>query len=61
MAKSNHRKRKYIVYYYAEKNDECVDCEMEIEAISIYGAMYQFKQKVRVFRRIFCVEEKRIQ
>jgi hypothetical protein len=61
MAKSNHGIRKYIVYYYAEKNDECVDCEMVIEAKSIFGALYQFKQRVRIFKRVFCIEEKRSQ
>lgn len=58
MAESNHGKRKYIVYYYAEKNDECVDCEIVVEATGIIEAMEEFTNKVRVYRKVFCIEEK---
>ena len=50
--------RKYIVYYYAEKNDECMDCEMEIEAPNIVSCFFAFEDKVKVYSRIFRVEEK---
>jgi len=50
--------RKYIVYYYAEKNDECVDCEKEIEAKSIDTVLIEFNSKVKVYKRVFAIIEK---
>jgi hypothetical protein len=50
--------RTYIVSYYKEVNDECVDREMEIVAENIPDAIEKMKGQVRVFSRIFRVEEK---
>lgn len=50
--------RTYIVSYYKEVNDECVDREMEIVAENIPDAIEKMKEQVRVFSRIFRVEEK---
>jgi hypothetical protein len=52
--------RTYIVSYYAERNDECVDREIEIEAQSIAEAIEKMKYQVKVFSRVFRVEEKSI-
>jgi len=50
--------RKYIVYYYTEKNDECVDCEIEFEASRFIEAYMMFQIKVKVYKRIYKIEEK---
>lgn len=52
--------RTYIVSYYAERNDECVDREIEIEAQSIAEAVEKVKYLVLVYSRVFRVEEKSI-
>lgn len=49
--------RKYLVYYYAEKNDECHDLEKIIEADSIEEAIKFFKSRVRIMKRITTVTE----
>jgi len=50
--------KKYIVYYYTEKNDECVDCEIEVDAKNIIAAYFAFEEKVKVYRRVYKIEEK---
>jgi hypothetical protein len=50
--------RKYIVYYYTEKNDECVDCEMEVESPTLKCALLHFEITVKVYRRVYKIEEK---
>lgn len=50
--------RTYIVSYYKEVNDECVDREIEIEAQSIAEAVEKVKYLIRVYSRVFKVEEK---
>lgn len=57
MAEKN-KLRKYIVYYYAEVNDECDDCEMEIKARTIFDALHRFNNLVKIYKRIFAVIEK---
>jgi hypothetical protein len=52
--------RTYIVSYYAERNDDCVDFEIEIEAKDIPEAIEKINSEVRIFSRIFKVEEKPI-
>ena len=49
--------RKYRVHYYKEINDECVNCEIELEASSFENIYDVFKDRVRLFKRIFKVEE----
>ena len=49
--------RKYRVYYYTEKHDECVDCEKEIEASCFENIYSVFREQVKVFKRIYKVEE----
>lgn len=50
--------RKYIVYYYKEINDECVDCEKEIQANNIEMVLHLFNKEIRVYKRIWKIEEK---
>lgn len=50
--------RTYIISYYTEKNDECVDLEYEVEAPDVIIAAINFRAKVKVFKRIFKIEEK---
>ena len=49
--------RKYLIFYYTEKNDECHDLESIIEADSIEEAIKFFKSRVRVHKRITTVTE----
>lgn len=49
--------RKYRVYYYKEINDECVDCEKEIESRHMVEVVSNFMDQVRVFKRIYKIEE----
>jgi hypothetical protein len=49
--------RKYLVAYYAEKNDECHDLEKIIEADNIEEAIKFFKSRVRVRKRITAISE----
>ena len=49
--------RKYLIYYYAEKNDVCHDLEAIIEAESIEEAIKEFKSKIRVHKRITTITE----
>ena len=49
--------RKYLIFYYVEKNDDCHDLEMIIEADSIEEAIKLFKSRVRVMKRITTVTE----
>ncbi len=50
--------RKYTIHYYVESNDECQEREIEIEAKSMIIAFAEFRSHVRVFKRIFKIEEK---
>ena len=50
--------RKYTIYYWIEKSDECFDCQIEIEAKDIFIALAEFRSEVRVFKRVFKIEEK---
>ena len=49
--------RKYLIFYYAEKNDECHDLESIVEADSIEEALKFFKSRVRIMKRITTVTE----
>lgn len=49
--------RTYIVYYYKEINDECVDCEKKVNAFSIRGALTEFETSTTVFKRVYKIEE----
>lgn len=49
--------RTYLIHYYAEINDQCVDCEKKIEAVDIEDAILRFKLKIRLYKRITKIEE----
>lgn len=49
--------RKFRVYYYKEVNDECVDYELDIESKHISNIYEDFQEKVRVFKRVYRIEE----
>jgi hypothetical protein len=50
--------RKYIVYYYAEINDECVELEHELEELDMTLALATFRSEIKVFKRVYKIEEK---
>lgn len=49
--------RQYIVFYYAERNDECVDLEKEIEADSLEEALIIFKDTTLLYKRVTGINE----
>lgn len=49
--------RKYIIKYLAERNDECVDLEIEIEAEDIYIALGSFCATQKLYKRITSIYE----
>jgi hypothetical protein len=49
--------RRYLIEYYAERNDECVDLEHIIEANDIVSAINEFHDKVRRVKRITAIIE----
>lgn len=49
--------RKYLIYYWAEKNDDAVDCEKIIEASNIDEALIKFKDVTIVYKRITQIKE----
>lgn len=49
--------RNYLFYYWAEKNDDAVDCEKIIPAESIEVALSKFKEEVKVYKRITLIKE----
>ena len=50
--------RTYIVYYYKEINDECVEQQIEIQCNNIEMALHLFKQEIRIYKRVYKIEEK---
>jgi len=50
--------RKYIVYYYSEINDECVEREIEVISRNIISAYFAFEKKIKVYKRVYKIEEK---
>lgn len=56
MAEKN-KLRKYIISYYTEVNDECVDQEIEVEAISEFDTLLRFKSLVKVFKKVHEINE----
>ena len=57
MAEKN-KLRKYIISYYTEVNDECVDREIEVEAVNEFDALLRFKSLVKVFKKVHEINEK---
>lgn len=49
--------RTYKVFYLTEKNDDCVDFEIEIKAPTIYWALTFFSEKGIVHKRVTSIVE----
>lgn len=49
--------RKYRITYLKEVNDECVDITEDVTVPNIEFAIPQFKEQVRVFKRITDINE----
>jgi hypothetical protein len=49
--------RKYIIHYWREKNDDCVDCEEVVTAPDIGTAYTIFCMNHRNFKRVYKIEE----
>ena len=49
--------RRYLIFYWAEQNDEATDLEIIIEANNIKEAIDKFEEEVRVFKRITTIAE----
>ena len=49
--------RNYLFYYWAEKNDDSVDCEKIIPAEDIEMALVKFKEQIKVYKRITLIKE----
>jgi len=50
--------RTFIIYYYKEINDECVEQQIEIQCNNIEMALHLFKQEIRIYKRVYKIEEK---
>jgi len=49
--------RRYLIQYYAERNDECVDLETIVEADTIAEALLIFDKQ---YKRITAINEIRL-
>lgn len=49
--------RRYLIFYYVEQNDECVDLEKIVEANDILAAINVFNDETKAFKRITTITE----
>lgn len=49
--------KKFRVYYYTERNDECTDLEIDIQCNSIWDVKEEFEKQVRVYKRVYEIKE----
>jgi hypothetical protein len=49
--------RRYLIFYYAEKRDECLDLEHIVEADNIIAAINVFNNEKKLFKRITTITE----
>jgi hypothetical protein len=49
--------KRYLIYYWTEKNDEATDLEIIIKADNIEKALKEFKKEVKVYKSITTVTE----
>jgi hypothetical protein len=49
--------RKYLIFYYAERNDECVDLEHIVEANDMVSAINVFNNEIKMIKRITTITE----
>ena len=49
--------RKYLIFYYIERNDECYDLEHIVEANDMMDAIEKFNKEIKVLKRITTITE----
>jgi len=49
--------KRYLVFYYVEQNDDCVDLEKIVEANDILAAINVFNDETRSYKRITTITE----
>jgi len=49
--------RKFLIYYFREINDECHDCELEVQGENIVNALENFYKLNIVLKRVYKVEQ----
>lgn len=49
--------RKYLITYWAERRDECIDLERVIEAPSLHDALNLFLNLDLIYKRIESIKE----
>lgn len=49
--------RRYLIFYWVERNDEATDLEIIVEADNIKDAIKEFEKQVRLFKRISTITE----
>lgn len=49
--------KRYLVFYYVEQNDDCVDLERIVEANDILAAINVFNDETKSYKRITTITE----
>lgn len=49
--------RNFRVFYYAERNDECIDLEIDVQCNSIWEVKEEFEKQVRICKRVYEIKE----
>jgi hypothetical protein len=49
--------RKYLIFYYVERNDECYDFEHIVEANDMVDAINVFNKEISLYKRITTITE----
>lgn len=49
--------RRYLIFYYAERNDECTDLEHIVEANDMISAINVFNNEIKMIKRITTITE----
>ena len=49
--------KRYLIFYYAERNDVCTDLEHIVEAYDISTAIKAFEYQIKSFKRITTITE----
>jgi hypothetical protein len=49
--------RRFLIYYWTEKNDEATDLEIIVKADDMEKALKEFKKEVKVYKSITTITE----
>jgi hypothetical protein len=49
--------KRYLIFYYAERNDECMDLEHIVEANDMVEAINVFNNEIKLVKRITTITE----